>query len=111
MTVTGYSVVELFWAGNKTELPHWFIVWRFLALIQTSSAMIERAFSHLRVAVSDNQHFALGDMTEASLLLNEVQPQPSSGLCHEVVVENLAANRQQIGNVEVGSLCSSVVSS
>ena len=55
---SGYSV-ELFWAANKTELPHWFIVRRSLALIQPSSAMIERAFLNLRVAVSDNQHFAL----------------------------------------------------
>ena len=53
---SGY-IVELFWA-DKTELPHWFIVWRSLGLIQPSSAMIERAFSHfLRVATSDNQHF------------------------------------------------------
>ena len=65
---SGYGV-EMLWA-DRTELPHWFIVWRSLVPIQPSSAMIERAFSHSRVAISDNQHFALiGGMTEASLLL------------------------------------------
>ena len=54
---SGYSEA-LFWA-DKTELPHWFAVWRSLALIQPSSAMVERAFSHLRSTISDNQHLAL----------------------------------------------------
>ena len=93
-----------------TELPHCFAVWRSPALIQQSSAMIEHAFSHLRATISDIQHLALGDMTEASLLLKYNRNRPLH--CYDVfIVENLAANMQQIGNVEVGSLCLSVVSS
>ena len=38
--------------------------------------MIERAFPHLRAIISDNQHLALGDMTEASLLLKYNRNRP-----------------------------------
>ena len=84
-----------------TELPlrYWLAVWWSLALTQPSSAMIERAFSQLRATISDNQHLALGDVTEASLLLKyNNRNQPSSRLCYDVV-ENLSANMQQTGNV------------
>ena len=51
----------------------------------------------------------VSDMTEASLLLQYNRKRHLDSVTK--LVENLAAKMQQIGNVEVGSLCSSVVSS
>lgn len=66
---SGYSVMMM-WSDNKGTCQHCSMFGgTFIALIRPSSAKIERAFWHLRGTIANSRRLALGNTTEASLLL------------------------------------------
>lgn len=67
-TSSGYDLWA-FWDDNKEKLPAWFNVAQDIALIQPSSAFIERVFSILRAALDDRQENSYSDRIGAAVLL------------------------------------------
>lgn len=60
--------VESFWASKKL-LPGWREFAHLVFLLTPTSACVERAFSMLKLIMSDNQTCSLSDKIEASLML------------------------------------------
>ena len=58
-----------FWRDNKTKLPHWYKVAKDIALIQPSSAFMERVFSILRSCMDQRQESSFSDRIGAAALL------------------------------------------
>ena len=58
-----------FWHDNRMKLPFWYNVAKDVALIQPSSAFIERVFSILRACVDERQESCYSDRIRASVLL------------------------------------------
>ncbi|CAB1105070.1 unnamed protein product [Ectocarpus sp. CCAP 1310/34] len=58
-----------FWHDNRLKLSAWYNVAKDVALIQPSSAFMERVFSVLRACVDDRQEHCLLDRIEAAALL------------------------------------------
>ena len=66
---TEYDLWE-FWRDNRTRLRHWYDVAKDIALIQPSSAFMERVFSILRACMDQRQESSFSDRIAASALLN-----------------------------------------
>ena len=58
-----------FWVDHKEELPRWHGVAKKIALIQPSSAFMERAFSILRAYMDERQASSFSDRVAAAALL------------------------------------------
>ncbi|CAN0341927.1 unnamed protein product, partial [Ectocarpus sp. 12 AP-2014] len=58
-----------FWHDNRLKLPAWYNVAKDVALIQPSSAFMERVFSLLRACMDERQEQCLSDRITASTLL------------------------------------------
>lgn len=57
------------WKSVAQELPAWSSAIQKIAVVQTSSAAAERAFSMLTTMFGEQQHEALEDYIETSLML------------------------------------------
>ena len=64
----GYDLWE-FWSDNRSKLPHWYGVAKNIALIQPSSAFMERVFSILRACMDERQTSSFSDRIAAAALL------------------------------------------
>jgi hypothetical protein len=64
----GYDLWS-FWQDNKLKFPAWYNVAKYVALIQPSSAFMERVFSILRVCMDERQESCYSDRIAASTLL------------------------------------------
>ena len=64
----GYDVWQL-WRDNRLRLPHWYGVAKGIALIQPSSAFMERVFSILRSCMDERKERSFSDRVAASALL------------------------------------------
>ena len=51
------------------RIPHWYSVAKDMALMQPSSAFMERVFSILRACMDERQESSYGDRIAASALL------------------------------------------
>ena len=60
-----------FWHDNRLKLPFWYNVAKDIALIQPSSAFMERVFSILRACLDERQETCYSDRIRASALLFE----------------------------------------
>eukprot|EP00903_Cladosiphon_okamuranus_P018961 g17438.t1 len=58
-----------FWRDNKTRLPCWYKIAKDVALIQPSSAFMERVFSILRACMDERQESSFSDRIGAAALL------------------------------------------
>lgn len=58
-----------FWHDNRIKLPSWYKVAKDVALIQPSSAFMERVFSIRRAALDERQESCYSDRIRASVLL------------------------------------------
>ena len=58
-----------FWHDNRLKLPFWYNVAKGIALIQSSSAFMERVFSILRACLDERQEACYSDRIRASGLL------------------------------------------
>ena len=58
-----------FWHDNRLKLPFWYNVAKDMALIQPSSAFMERVFSILRACLDERQETCYSDRIRASALL------------------------------------------
>ena len=58
-----------FWYDNRLKLPFWYNVAKDIALIQPSSAFMERVFSILRACLDERQEICYSDRIRASALL------------------------------------------
>ena len=58
-----------FWVDHKEDLPRWHGVAKKIALIQPSSAFMERAFSILRACMDERQASSFSDRVAAAALL------------------------------------------
>ena len=58
-----------FWHDNRLKLPRWYDLAKDIALIQPSSAFMERGFSILRACMDDSQKSSFSDRVAASALL------------------------------------------
>ena len=58
-----------FWRRNQHNLPKFFEGAQQIAIIQPSSATVERLFSYLRQAFDCHQESALEDVKETTVLL------------------------------------------
>ena len=67
-TSSGYDLWA-FWGDNREKNPAWFNVAQDIALIQPSSAFIERVFPLLRAALDVQQESSHSDKIAASVLL------------------------------------------
>ena len=67
-TDAGYDLWD-FWHDNRLKLPAWYNVAKDVALIQPSSAFMERVFSVLRACLDSRQENCLLDRIAASALL------------------------------------------
>ena len=67
-TSSGYDLWA-FWDDNKDKLPAWYGVAQDVALIQPSSAFVERVFSILRACMDERQEHCYSDRIAASTLL------------------------------------------
>ena len=65
---SGYDLWA-FWDDNKEKLRAWYEVAQNVALIQTSSAFIERVFSIFRACMDARQDKPYSDRIEAATLL------------------------------------------
>ena len=63
----GYHLWQ-FWHDNRFELPRWYDVAKDIALIQQSSAFMERVFSLLRACMDERQESNFSDRIAASTL-------------------------------------------
>lgn len=63
----GYDLWQ-FWVDNKSGLPHWYGVAKNIALIQPSSAFMERVFSILRACMDERQASSFSDHIAAAAL-------------------------------------------
>ena len=59
----------LWWKNNSNELPNWSAAAAKVALVQPSSAAVERVFSLLRCSFGVQQDLTLQDYIECSLML------------------------------------------
>ena len=57
------------WLQHKDELPHWSSAAQMIALVQPSSAAVERIFSMLKASFGPQQDNSLQDYIESSLML------------------------------------------
>ena len=70
----GYDLWE-FWSDNvigasyDISIPHWYAVAKNIALIQPSSAFMERVFSTLRACMDERQASSFSDRIAAAALL------------------------------------------
>ena len=64
----GYDLWE-FWRDNRMRIPHWYSVAKDMALMQPSSAFMERVFSILRACMDERQESCYSDRITASALL------------------------------------------
>ena len=64
----GYDLRQ-FWHDNRLKLPRWYDVAKDIALIQPSSASMERVFSILRACMDERQESSSSDRIAASALL------------------------------------------
>ena len=67
-TDTGYDLWA-FWHDNRLKLPAWYNVAKDVALIQPSSAFMERVFSILRACMDSRQEKCYLDRIAASAFL------------------------------------------
>ena len=58
-----------FWHDNRLKLPFWYNVAKDVALIQPSSAFMERVFSILRACLDERQETCYSDRIRASAFL------------------------------------------
>ncbi|CAN0033909.1 unnamed protein product [Ascophyllum nodosum] len=58
-----------FWHDNRLKLPFWYNVAKDIALIQPSSAFMERVFCILRASLDERQKTSYSDRIGASALL------------------------------------------
>ena len=58
-----------FWRNSRTKLPHWYNVAKDIALMQPSSAFMERVFSILRACMDERQESSYSDRIAVSALL------------------------------------------
>ena len=58
-----------FWHDNRLKLPFWYNVAKDLALVQPSSAFMERMFSILRACLDERQETCYSNRIRASALL------------------------------------------
>ena len=58
-----------FWRDKRMRYPHWYSVAKDMALMQPSSAFMERVFSILRACMDDRQESSYSDRIAASALL------------------------------------------
>ena len=58
-----------FWQDNNLKFPAWYNVAKYVALIQPSSAFMERVFSILRVCIDERQEGCYSNRIAASTLL------------------------------------------
>ena len=58
-----------FWHDNRLKLPFWYDVAKDIALIQPSSAFMERMFSILRASLDEKQETCYSERIRASALL------------------------------------------
>ena len=65
---TGYDLWA-FWHDNRLKLPAWYDVAKVAALIQPSSAFMERMFSILRACMDERKKSCYSDRIAASALL------------------------------------------
>ena len=65
---TDYDLREI-WRDGKTRLPHWYEAAKDIALIQPSSAFMERVFSILRACMDERQESSFSERIAASALL------------------------------------------
>ena len=61
--------LSAFWHDNRLKLPFWYNVAKDIALIQPSSAFMERVFSILRAYLDERQETCYSDRIRASALL------------------------------------------
>lgn len=64
----GYDLWD-FWHDNRKKLPTWYGVAKDVALIQPSSAFMERVFSILRACTDERQESCYSDRIAASAML------------------------------------------
>ena len=62
-------IVIDWWLQHKDELPHWSSAAQKIALVQPSSAAVERVFSMLKASFGPQQDNSLQDYIESSLML------------------------------------------
>lgn len=65
----GDVAVNEWWHSQSNDLPAWSCVARWCALIQPSSASVERVFSLLKHCTTESQEQMLEDYTEAMIML------------------------------------------
>ena len=63
----GYDLWES-WRDNRMRIPHWYSVAKDMALMQPSSAFMERVFSILRACMDERQELTYSDRIAASLV-------------------------------------------
>ena len=69
MTLILCQIVGAWWKSVARELPAWSSAIQKLVVVQPSSAAAERAFSMLTTMFGEQQHDALEDYIETSLML------------------------------------------
>ena len=67
-TSSGVKVID-WWLQHKDELPNWSSAAQMIALVQPSSAAVERVFSMLKAPFGPQQDNSLQDYIESSLIL------------------------------------------
>lgn len=63
------DAIENFWRGKRYQLPAWHNFARHVAILQPSSASVERVFSLLQSTFSDRQTRTLEDYVQTSIML------------------------------------------
>ena len=64
----GYDLWE-FWRDNRMRIPHWYSLAKDMALMQPSTAFMERVFSILRACMDERQESSYSHRIAASALL------------------------------------------
>ena len=61
--------VITWWLNHVEDLPHWSSAAQMVAVVQPSSAAVERVFSNLKASFGPHQDNSLQDYVESSLIL------------------------------------------